>query len=217
MKQRIITTTLIVVSIVTLWGCQRASAQRLMQMGDGRLVIDCSKESGMPQNAVTTEQKYVKVKLSPSNTAFIDESVDGALSRQENEKVYYKFEIDKDDNPADPPTLDWVSAFKYCMDKNNSTEGSGWRLPTSRELLLVYLFRDKIRELAIGGARLKPFEAEYYFTATEDIYGTNVLPARAQTINFAGIATKTSPIAGLTKQDRTGTALRVKARCIREW
>lgn len=218
MKQRIITTTLIFVSIVTLWGCQRASAQRLMKMGDGRLVIDCSKESGMPQNAVATEQKYVKATLSPSNDYFIDNSTDGALSRQENEKVYYKFEIDKDDNPTDPATLDWASAFKYCTDKNKSTEGSGWRLPTSRELLLIYLFRDKIRELAIAGARLKPFEADYYFTATEDIYGTNLLPGRAQTINFAVTANRPSPITGLAKIKAVNDApRRVKARCIREW
>jgi hypothetical protein len=91
-------------------------------------------------------------------------------SQVSNEKVYYKFEVSKVDNTNDKSNnlggLNWVDAVNLCKDLN--LDGTGWRLPTQRELQLIHILRWDLEARTQEG--FTEFGANYvreYWSATE--------------------------------------------------
>lgn len=144
-------------------------AQRAYIDGN-KVIFDLSVEAGMPAEAVTSTRKYIgnfTPGTSASGAAY-DEM--GSM----NATVYKKLEIaprdisrDGDLSSSNAATQPWVDAFNYC--KNLNYEGNGWRLPTQRELMLIYMFRpafDKLIEI-LGVYTKSPFADAHYWSATE--------------------------------------------------
>lgn len=79
-------------------------------------------------------------------------------SEVSDEKVYYKFEVDKEDKGYN---FFWLDAVHTCQ--TLTKDGGGWRVPTKRELLLMYLLKQEL-EAYSGFAKLE----SRYWSATED-------------------------------------------------
>lgn len=91
-------------------------------------------------------------------------------SQVSNEKVYYKFEVSKVDNTNDKSDewggLNWVDAVNLCKDLN--LDGTGWRLPTQRELQLIHILRWELEARAQEGfTEFAPSFGDSYWSATE--------------------------------------------------
>lgn len=181
MRQIVITTLLL--ASVALSGGEQAYAQRAVFNRMSRtMTLDCSKESGMSQTAVTTTRKYTgpykfdtgtgtgtyNGKLITIDTWLSTGGGNGTIDEspaKENEKIYYKLEIDSENLTipnVTPTSMTWVDAFNGCKNKKEP----GWRLPTLRELVLIYLFRGAILEAT--SIEMK----EEYVSVTERNYGT---------------------------------------------
>ncbi len=61
--------------------------------------------------------------------------------------------------------MDWATAFNYCRSANYN--GTGWRLPTQRELQLMRIFRPALEDLIVNNLGGVAFAVENYWTATE--------------------------------------------------
>ena len=87
-----------------------------------------------------------------SNTAA---NIGSAVS---NERVYYKFEVYKADNYTGK---DWFSAVNLCKDL--LVDGGGWRLPTQREFMLMWVLKPELHKIG----DFVPFSNLFYRSATE--------------------------------------------------
>lgn len=106
---------------------------------DGNPVINCE---GMPAGAYTTTSKG---------------NAEATLKTPEaNATVYKRFAVSKADNST---SSTWFNAFTVC-----SGLGAGWRLPTQRELQLIWILHNELKK-ANG---FNPFIANSYWSATED-------------------------------------------------
>ena len=139
----------------------------------GRIILDMSTTGegiGMNTNSVTNESKTIKYQ---GYTAIPGQYLYGTTrdkSYEENEKVYEKLEIAPRDMGTGTslvavgqtsPVMTWETAFNQC--KSLIHNGNNWRLPTDREHIMMYLFRNAIVEL--GGAAW--MLDNYYWNATE--------------------------------------------------
>lgn len=144
--------------------CINGYAQKVYKK-DGKVYLECTVASGMPAGSVTTTPKCVGG--TASNTAYRDGSTTGSINpyASENDQVFEKLEIDASDmaKPGAPTTytMDWITAYDGCKAKNTSGV-TGWRLPTQRELMLIYIFREKIGSMT-GGLSV----SSYYWSSTE--------------------------------------------------
>jgi len=153
---------LLIVGIIAPVGLM---AQRMIVEGTGssaKLILDMTVEAGMPVNSQTTAKKYPGT-YTVSNAAFLQNLV---FSDGMNAEVYRKLEIATQDLGTSglgaAMAMQWNAAFNACRGLNNN--GTGWRLPTQRELQMVRVFRDPIEQttsvaFVIGGSG--------YWTATE--------------------------------------------------
>ena len=96
-------------------------------------------------------------------------------SQVSNEKVYYKFEVSKVDNTNDKSNyfggIEWVDAVNLCKDLN--LDGTGWRLPTQRELQLIHILRWDLEARAQEGfTEFAPSFGGRYWSATEHSEGS---------------------------------------------
>lgn len=128
---------------------------------DGKVYLECTVASRMPAGSVTTTPKCKDG--AASNTTFRNGATDKDMNiyASENDQVFEKLEIDASDM-AEPDasafTMDWVTAYNGCKSK-----GEGWRLPTQRELILMYIFRVPLVSM-IG----KNFDSSgYYWSSFE--------------------------------------------------
>lgn len=104
-------------------------------------IIECK---GMP------EASYTKVAKS---------AVQADLKTAEaNKKVAYKFEVAKEDTTP-PFVRHWQEAYNAAPGKD------GWRLPTQRELLLIWVMKDALAKFSAAG--FTPLTEKYYWSATE--------------------------------------------------
>ena len=130
---------LIILFISTLLPA-RLQAQRAYKEGT-KIIFDLTVAAGMPAGAVTNVKKYTGTftprqdELGPNN----DES------SSINATVYHKLEIAPRDvntlgnlDNTGTLTMPWVDAFNTC--KSLTYDGGGWRLPTQRELMLMFMF-----------------------------------------------------------------------------
>ena len=146
-----------------------AMAQQVSKDGV-KIILDLTETMGMPADAITAVSKtavFSSVTPDPNNTSHPDNETDGPI----NATVYEKLEI----APGDLETngnmsgswiyMTWEDAFNGC--KNSTFDGGRWRLPTQRELMLMWIFRGPIDTLS-GSTSFSSF---YYWSSTEN-YGT---------------------------------------------
>jgi hypothetical protein len=159
-----------------------------MYIEGGKVILDMTVATGMPADAITNAAKTWGT---PSNTTgpLTNNTETGTI----NEKVFQKLEIAL----TDLGTTDWVAALNGC--RAPSYNGGGWRLPTQRELMMIWIFSDALKDVlpAVGGTFLS--SADYYWSATErsDLV--------AWVVDFAGYTTVNSSKKNL-----------YRVRCVRE-
>lgn len=90
----------------------------------------------------------------------VDDLTDIA-SEASNEKVYIKFEVSKTDNEGGK---DWLAIVNHCAGLTHNGK-TGWRLPTQRELMLMYVLKPELEQT--NG--FDPFNSGnyYYWSATD--------------------------------------------------
>lgn len=137
-------------------------AQKVYKDGSDKVILDFE---GLPKGAVTEVKKYTTDDTATDNDWLVDE----AYSKAQNKEVYRKLEIAPYDmnnkgeiveTSLNSFTMDWATAYNGC--KNSGYDGSGWRLPTQRELQFMWIFKDGLEDNAAQ------FDAEYYWSATEN-------------------------------------------------
>ena len=169
--------TLFILLTVVLLAPAGLLAQKIYKTGTGstaQIVLDMTNTGegiGLPAGSVTATKKYTG-SYSPSTSAWLINATDNMANGSINATVYRKLEI----APRDLGTsglgsgtmiMQWPAAFSACKGLNYN--GSGWRLPTQRELMLMWIFRTKINDLS-GTAFLS---STHYWAATENS-ATNV-------------------------------------------
>lgn len=160
MKQIII---IIIFSIGALLTTGLVYGQKIYKDETDRLILDCSADSKMQQNAVTDVKKYTKVTMATVNAFILG---DLASSTATNAQIYYKLEIAPKDICKESKlgvsavAISWAEAYNNC--KKLNFNGTGWRLPTQRELMMMWIYRDTINSLLSYW-----FVADLYWSATE--------------------------------------------------
>lgn len=120
----------IAVYTLCILGTQEAGAQKVYK-DNNAIILDCGPDSGFPQGAVKLESGKKTINPSQSNN---DNNENGSI----NKTVYWKLQIANQDETN---TMTWQNAYNACTGKNNTNGETGWRLPTQRELMLIWIFR----------------------------------------------------------------------------
>ena len=127
-------------TLLVLLGCLLATtagyAQEVLKEGN-KYIIDAS---AMLRH--TTDKKARETdgtnSVRGANTAA---NIGSAVS---DEKVYYKFELS-----PDRFTATWLNAVNRC--KNLSNDNGGWRLPTQKEVILIYILWPELVQAGLTG------------------------------------------------------------------
>lgn len=120
-------------------------------------VLNLSEAAGMPAGAQTSVHKYTG-NYTASNTEYL---VNQNLSDSENKQVYYKLQVSEDMlYGGDATSMDWAIAYEICKTKLDND----WRLPTQRELQLIYIFRNTF----MNKLGMKEFGLQSYWSITEN-------------------------------------------------
>jgi len=137
---------------------------------------------------------HTKVKKARStdgtNSTMGSNTVANIGSAISDEKVYYKLEVHNKDVRSD-----WLSAVNMC--KYLSVDGGGWRLPTLRELILMWVLKPELEKTGNFS-----FSASYYWCATEP----STYPENSWYVNFSSGRTSS-----YYKVDNSS-----RARCVRD-
>lgn len=144
MKKIILMTLLCVLTIGSY-------AQRVYKEGNS-FIIECK---GMPATSYTKLAK-------PSTLTATVNGITGINSAAANQTVAYKFEV-QIRNQNDASTRD--DAIQSC-----SWRGPGWRLPTQRELQLIWTMREALEKLD----NFAPFDKKDYWSATDCFSGYGI-------------------------------------------
>ncbi|NDV56913.1 DUF1566 domain-containing protein [Bacteroides sp. 519] len=132
-------------------------AQKVYKDASNRVILDSSSSAGMPEDATTGVAKY-NDSFAPSSTMGENNHVTGSI----NATVFWKLEVAPNDintygiiGTTGTQEMEWGAAFNAC-------KRAGWRLPTQRELILMYIFKPALESLI--GVAFK----DNYWSATED-------------------------------------------------
>lgn len=177
MKKRVILLVLIGILSTTV-----SYAQKVTQTSYGA-IIDAS---AIP---------HTKVKKARStdglNSTMGSNTVANIGSAISNEKVYYKLEVYYADFG-----MNWLSAVNLCRDL--SVNGGGWRLPTLRELILMWVLKPELEKIGAFS-----FGARTFWSATEFNNGNSWY------VDFSSGGTNAS-------YKTSGEAYGRRARCVRD-
>lgn len=116
---------------------------------DGTTVVDCS---NLPNNMYTSD---TKTNITWGDVAGIQHA---------NQKVFKKFEIERKDNEA----TDYNTLHK---ENGKCDTSKGWRLPTQREMLMVYTVKDLLE----ANSNFSAFQKGIYWTMTCDLSAQYVI------------------------------------------
>ena len=157
-------------------------AQKVHKDANDKVYLILTKAAGMPAGTTTNVSKYSGATAPATGFLYTTNSSSNQVNGSINADVFEKFEIAPFDiNKAGQISgsgtfgMTWVEAFNGC--KNARYPGpsdGGWRLPTQRELMLMYIFSSAIDEIfyRLGTAKAAQFNktqsnAGNYFCATE--------------------------------------------------
>jgi hypothetical protein len=163
------------------------SAQRVC-IEDGKVILDLTEATGMPAGAITDVSKTVMFNDlitqygAPSSTSVLWRS-ENQTDRDINATVFQKLEVAPEDMDRKGVMrgqkgilqMDWPTAFNGCI--NSKYDGGGWRLPTQRELQMMWIFNDALKEaFAHPNVNGSNFLSDNYRSATEtnDKFAWNV-------------------------------------------
>ena len=157
-----------IVLLVGLMTPAGLKAQQLYKVGS-KIILDMTEAVGMPAGSVTNVPKYTAAYMSgktPSNTS--GPMTDNAGAGTINAYVYEKLEIAPYDlntsaqiSATGPYGMTWVDAFTGC--RSATYDGGGWRLPTQRELQMIFIFNIGIEDFSSVA-----FDSEMYWAANEE-------------------------------------------------
>lgn len=136
-------------------------AQKVYNDGS-KTILDLTENAGMPAGAITDVSKYTS--FTPSETVLDSQNdQNGSI----NATVFQKLEIAPSDLDqsgtigSTAGTFTWIEAFNSCKSLNYN--GTGWRLPTQRELILIHIFKPALDD--INGITFNEYAS--YWSATE--------------------------------------------------
>ena len=142
-------------------------AQKVYKDGT-KIILDMTVMAGMPIGAVTSTAKYDATYMG-SNTPVNSGSTmaDNVHNQAINAMVYQKLEVAPQDLgtsglASGTMTMNWATAFTACKGLNHN--GTGWRLPTQRELMMIWIFKDAINALNTSGTS---FSTRHFWASTE--------------------------------------------------
>jgi hypothetical protein len=157
---------------------------------NGKVILDLREAAGMPTDVVTNVSKTARFKElmnpvlgvgAPLEEVLwhIDNQESSSVKGEINATVFEKLEVaPKDMNKAGviggtaPMTMDWPTAFNGCI--NSTYDNGGWRLPTQRELQMIWIFNDALTIAlpAVSGAALLSvgYRSATEFTASSAWY-----------------------------------------------
>lgn len=153
------TKRLLIVLMAAVLGMPGVYAQKVVVDGI-KTIIDASETNH------TTHKKPQTT--TGTNSTSCTQSISDIASPINNEKVYKKFEVSKTDNST---TSNWSESIDLCA--KLATDGVGWRLPTQRELMLMWVLKGELERTS----GFIPFVvAKSYWSATEEDsdFGANV-------------------------------------------
>ena len=148
-------------------------------MESGKVILDMSDTGegiGLPAGAVIATPKYVGKDTAPASGTLLFGAGDvtNLVTGSINATVYRKLEI----APRDMGTsgvlvasgtgdgMSWTNGFNRCKSLSyNGITANKWRLPTQRELTLIWIFKTAIDDL-IGGSTT--FIGNLYWTSNEN-------------------------------------------------
>lgn len=171
-----------------------------------RVIFDLTEAAGMPKDAITDTPKTWE-----GSPSYSDAMLNNLQTSSINATVFQKLEIAPYDidasgviNGTDEMTMDWVTAFNRC--KNSDYDNGGWRLPTQRELILMFIFQPALDNIfaadATTGKTLSPMR---YWA------GTEINALNAWVVDFQTDYGLTSVYGKSQSKD-----YRLQARCVRE-
>lgn len=127
--------------------------QKVIKDNNSRIIID---SRNMPPTTITAIPKTRITNGTNSNLG--STTIDNLGSAINNGKVYHYLEVSKADMST---SADWLTAVNTCT--TATTDGGGWRLPTQRELMLIWILRKKLEKTE----GFTPFVDIYYWGSTE--------------------------------------------------
>lgn len=153
--------------IILLLSTGSLMAQRVTNAPDNRIIIDCR---DMLAGSITDQAKARDT--SGTTTTLGANNLSSISSEISNKKVSHYFEVSKSDISSG---ANWHNGVLACRDMANSDGHGLWRIPTLRELQLIWTLNEALKRTTIG---FTPLTATQYRTATE------VTATTAYTINF---------------------------------
>lgn len=134
-------------------------AQKVYKDASNRVILEMTVASGMPANSVTATSKtavYAAATADNSGGPIADNTENGSI----NATVFQKLEIAPSDYGGN-----WATVFNGCLGATING-GTGWRLPTQRELMMMYVFKTALHDIfsTVGGTA---FADARYWCATE--------------------------------------------------
>ena len=171
-------------------------------LGGYSVILDMTETTGMPAGAVTNVKKYIG-SYTASNENWLINATDNLHDGSINATLYQKLEIaPKDMNTSanidgtGTLAMSWNDAYNHC--KSSTYNGGGWRLPTQRELMMIWTFKPALESI-FGGIGGTMFDTGIYWGATECIV------YNAWNVNFSS---------GYT--DNYTKTVNFRVRCVRE-
>lgn len=150
MKRRIVVA--IVVCVVA--SLPAVYAQKVVVVDGAKVIIDCA---GMPAGAVTATPKARAT--TGTNSTAAGTGLTDIASAASNAQLYRRFEVSKVDNGTG---MMWQEAIALC--NGLTQDGTGWRLPTQRELILLWILKPALQKTG-----LTTLNGSYYWSATENM------------------------------------------------
>lgn len=148
-KIKILLTAITVAIISTV----SVDAQKV-KVENGKAIIDAS---GLPN---TNMVKKARTTNATNSTTVPVDDINDLASKKSNETLYQKFEVSKTDNSTSINWMDGVNTA--CSGTINGT--TGWRLPTQRELQLIWILHSRLK--ALDPSIFTPLSLNYYWSAT---------------------------------------------------
>lgn len=119
-------------------------------------MIDCS---ALKSDGFTKVHKARTTFGTNDNSIPIKENATDIASKVSNDKIYYKFEVHGTPNSTSM-AAGWRGAIDLCAGLYGGLE---WRLPTQRELMLIYVLHPELKEVT----DFEPFSDNFYWSATQ--------------------------------------------------